>query len=242
MRILALDTTAKTATVALCEGNDAGVRIIAEYTLETTEHSTVLLPMIESVLERSAGSGVDLYAVSVGPGSFTGVRIGVATVKGLAFADHTPTVGVSSLDAMARACGGLVGLIVPVIDARRDLVYTALFRGERDGSVTRLTEDSQIPVTELLERLLPQFGADSAVWFTGDATEKLMAHEKCPESAACTPIRLRKQSAYGVAAAAWYRWTTENRENFTDGATVPVYLKKSQAEREREERLAQNNA
>lgn len=241
MKILALDTTAKTATVALCEGTDDGVQLIAEYTLETTEHSTVLLPMIESALGLTGGK-VELYAVSVGPGSFTGVRIGVATVKGLAFADHTPTVGVSSLEAMARACGGLCGLIVPVIDARRELVYTALFRGNEDGSITRLTEDSQIPIAELLDDLLPQYGEGETVWFTGDATEKLMRQKTCPGTAAVTPVRLRKQSGYGVAAAAWHRWTTEDHEIFTDGATVPVYLKKSQAEREREERLAQNNA
>ena len=133
MKILAIDTTAKTASVALLEANcNGGRRLIGEYTLVTGTHSTTLLPMIESVLENSAAQ-IDVYACSVGPGSFTGVRIGVATVKGLAFAKNIPCVGVSSLDALAYGASEQRGIIVPAIDARRETVYTAIYRSLGGG-------------------------------------------------------------------------------------------------------------
>lgn len=235
MKILSLDTSAKTATAALTEDD----RLLAEYSLHTDQHSTVLLPMIESLLElaRLTVKDVDLFAVSDGPGSFTGIRIGVSTVKGLAFADRTPCVGVSALEAMAYNLAGMEGLAVPVIDARRGLVYTAVFRCLPDGSVERLTEDCQISVPELFA-LLEAYPSET-VRFTGDAYDRVVSDPARPERTAVTPEKLRGQSAYGAAAAALAKWNrTEDRSVFTDAALTPVYLKKSQAEREREERLA----
>lgn len=237
MKILSLDTSAKTATVALVSDGE----LIAEYSILTTTHSTTLLPMIESIFKLAGieAKDVDLYSVSVGPGSFTGIRIGVSTVKGLAFAYNTPCVGVSALEGMAENFGGLDGIIVPVIDARRDMVYTALFRSTSDGNVERITEDLQISIDELCELLLEYKG--TRVYFTGDAyakmTERFSGQENCT-----TPIKLRAQSAYGVASAGLKLWNkTEDKAEFTAAALMPVYLRKAQAEREREERLAAEN-
>ncbi|MBE6625773.1 MAG: tRNA (adenosine(37)-N6)-threonylcarbamoyltransferase complex dimerization subunit type 1 TsaB [Ruminococcaceae bacterium] len=237
MKILSLDTSAKTATAALVSDSE----LVAEYSILTTTHSTTLLPMIESIFKLAGikAEDVDLYAVTVGPGSFTGIRIGVSTVKGLAFAYNTPCVGVSALSAMAENLGGLDGIIVPVIDARRDMVYTALFRSLPDGSVERLTEDMQISIDELFE-LLGEY-RDTRIYFTGDAytkvSERFSNHEQ-----GITPVKLRAQSAYGVASAGLKLWNnTEDKSALTAAALMPVYLRKSQAEREREERLAAEN-
>ncbi len=235
MKILSLDTSAKTATAALVSDGE----IIAEYSIFTSTHSTTLLPMIESVFDLAGISAkdVDLYSVSVGPGSFTGIRIGVSTVKGLAFAYNTPCVGVSALEAMAENFGGIDGIIVPVIDARRDMVYTAIFRSATDGAVERLTDDCQISITELCE-LLSEY-KDTKIYFTGDAYQKLSSHLSVPDNTASTPHKLRAQSAFGVAAAGMRIWNgTEDKTAFTAASLMPVYLRKSQAEREREERLA----
>ena len=235
MRILAIDTCAKTAAAAvLTDGMPT-----AMFTLQTQTHSTTLLPMLESMLSLHGISynDIDAYAVSCGPGSFTGVRIGVATIKGLAFARSVPCIGVSATEAMAENFRGIEGIIVPVTDARRDMVYTALFRSAADGSLDRLTDDGQLPIAEVCEKLREY--ADDRVYFAGDAYDKLVSDPGRPPKTAYTPDELRIQSAYGVARAALEKWNkAENKSIFTDANLLPVYLKKSQAEREREERLA----
>lgn len=235
MKILGIDTTAKTATVALCENDE----LIAELSSATSSHSTVILPMIEKMLEYAGLSvdDIDLYAVSVGPGSFTGVRIGVSTVKGLAFKNETPCIGVSSLEALAMSFCGIDGVVVPVIDARRDTVYTAVFRTQTDGTISRLTVDAQLTIDELFA-MLSQY--NETVYFTGDAYDKITSRADCPARAA-TPEKLKRQSACGVCLAAYMTWiASKDRSTFTDNNLVPVYLKKSQAERELEEKT-QNN-
>lgn len=235
MKILALDTCAKTAAVAVLDGGKPS----AMFTLQTDTHSTTLLPMIETVLSLGGTSfdDIDAYAVSCGPGSFTGVRIGVATVKGLAFANNTPCIGVSATEAMAENFRGIGGLIVPVTDARRDMVYTALFRSSENGALVRLTGDEQIAIEDLCLKLREY--CEEPVYFAGDAYDKLVNHPAVPKKSAYTPVELRIQSAYGVGRAALEKWNNaENKSVFTDANLLPVYLKKSQAEREREERLA----
>ena len=236
MKILAVESSSKTASAALLEDRE----LIAESSVRTDTHSAVLLPMIEDLLRAAKTSVGDLgfLAATVGPGSFTGVRIGVSTVKGLAFAGHIPCVGVSTLEAMAANFAGIEGLVVPVIDARRGTVFTALFRSGADGSFRRLTEDRQMPLDGLMELLT---GTEAGhVYFTGDAYEQAAKHPAAPPVTAFTPPRLRIPSAYGAGVRAYERFTAPDavRESFTDAALVPVYLKKSQAEREREERLA----
>lgn len=231
MLILALDSTATTASAALWR--DGGV--LCEYTVNAgNTHSVTLLPMIEHMLKVSGTSldDIDMYAVSAGPGSFTGVRIGAATVKGLALKDNKPCVGVSALEALAENLAVCRGFICPVMNARRQQVYTALFHS--DGArLTRLLDDSALSLDELREKLA---SLEEPVYFCGDGyflTEQM--------SDTVTPPRLRLQSAASVAAAAERLWNAaEDKNVFSASSLVPIYLRKPQAEREREERLKQN--
>ena len=227
MKILALDSSALVASVALCEDET----LLGEITLNNgNTHSETLLPMIEFLLSNASltVNDIDLFAVSNGPGSFTGVRIGVATVKGLAFGTEIPCIGVSTLEALAHRLASEDGLICPVMNARRKQVYTALFRAE-NGTLTRLMPDSAIAITELDERLSAY---SSPVRLVGDGyeiTEPLLTH----------PIRpvapyFRSQNAYSVAQIARLKYLPEAVAS--DTALSPVYLRLSQAERERAER------
>lgn len=226
MKILAIDTTASWAEVALSDDE----RLIAEYSRFTTTHSTVLLPMIENV---SGGEKIDMYAVSVGPGSFTGVRIGVSTIKGLAFAGNIPCVGVSSLEAMAMNFCGVSGIIVPVIDARQSAVYTALFSSDGKRTPSRMTADERLTISELFETLSKLNKKDTPIWFTGDAYDLIINRDDCPAMTANTPVTLRHQLASGVIKAALCKWNaSQDKSVFTAESLLPVYLRKSQAEQD----------
>ena len=228
MKILALDSTALVASVSLCEDE----KRLGEITIENgNTHSETLLPMVEFLLNRFSMTpdGIDLFAVSAGPGSFTGVRIGAATVKGLAFGTDKPCVGVSTLEALAYHLRMHDGLICPVMNARRKQVYTALFRAQ-NGTLERLMPDSAIPITELDERL---GNYHEPVRLCGDGyeiTKALLTHPILP-----IPSPLRQQSAYSVAQVA--RIAFENGAKGFDVDLAPTYLRLSQAERERAERL-----
>ena len=228
MKILALDSSAVVATVALCEDDV----LLGEMMLNNgNTHSETLLPMVEFLLSRFSlpADAIDAFAVSKGPGSFTGVRIGTATVKGLAFGTDIPCVGVSTLEALAYNLIGFDGLICPVMNARRKQVYTALFRAS-DGALTRLSPDEAIAIAELDERLSAY---DEPVRLVGDGyeiTKELLRHPILP-----TPLRLRPQSAYSVAQVA--RGLLSTGEAFPDTLLAPSYLRLSQAERERAERM-----
>ncbi|MBQ4067379.1 MAG: tRNA (adenosine(37)-N6)-threonylcarbamoyltransferase complex dimerization subunit type 1 TsaB [Clostridia bacterium] len=228
MLILALDSTATVASVALVRNGS----ILAEYSVNAgNTHSVTLLPMIEHMLKTTGTdlSEVDIFAASVGPGSFTGVRIGTATVKGLAHSSGKPCIGVSTLEALAHNLHGFGGIICPCMNARRGQVYTALFEDTDDG-IRRLIPDSAMSVEEL-RALISDF--EGTVRFTGDGYF-LVSHL----SEYKTPERLTLQSASSVAAVAEKLYSsTEDRSVFTSAALNPTYLRKPQAEREREERL-----
>ena len=233
MKILSLDSSATVATVALCEEE----RLLAEYTLHNgNTHSETLLPMVESVLKQygiSVGE-VDLFAASTGPGSFTGVRIGAATLKGLAFGSGKPCVGVSTLEAIAENLAVTEGLICPVMNARRGQVYTALFRS--DGQrLTRLMPDSAISISELDERLAQE---GESVRFCGDGYAITLA-ALTKTVALPVPERLCHQSAYSVAQVA--RRLYAAGEFTDDGGLSVTYLRPSQAERTRMEQEKQTN-
>ena len=224
MKILALDSTALVASVALCEDDER----LGEITINNgNTHSETLLPMVEFLLKRFdlTPDEIDLFAVSGGPGSFTGVRIGAATVKGLAFGTDKPCVGVSTLEALAYRLRGFDGLICPVMNARRKQVYTALFRAT-NGQLERLMPDSAIAISELDQRLSEY---EEPVRLVGDGyeiTEALLTRPILP-----TPCELRQQSAYAVAQVA--RKMHESGESGSDLELSPTYLRLSQAERER---------
>lgn len=232
MLILALESSAKAASVALMEDEN----LIAQYSqCSGLTHSRTLLPMLEDMLKNTEKkiADVDLIAVAHGPGSFTGIRIGVSTVKGLAWAAQKSCVGVSTLEAMAWHGASSGGLICPVMDARRSQVYNALFEIDDNARPKRLTEDRAISLSELAQELRAD-GREPLL--VGDGA-KLTYDYLTQAGLACrmAPANLVYQSAWGVGMAA-----LDKKPGNADDL-LPVYLRLSQAERERQERLSQQN-
>lgn len=227
MLTLSFESSAKAASVALMQDGT----LLGEYTQCTAlTHSRTLLPMAEDLLKNTelTMKDMDLFACAYGPGSFTGIRIGVAAVKGLAWALNKPCVGVSTLEAMAWHGVSAGGIICPVMDARRSQVYNALFE-IRDGVPVRLCEDRPIALAELMEEVRsvtaePVFLVGDGMKITSDA----FAAAGVPFRTA--PGNLAFQSAWGVAMAAQFHEPTD-ADNL-----LPVYLRLSQAERERLEK------
>lgn len=233
MLILALDSTAVSASVALCRD---GV-LLGEYTVNVgLTHSETLLPMIESLLATTHTSikDIDAFACNAGPGSFTGVRIGVATIKGLAFEKNKPCVSVSTLDSLARNAAIYDGVVCPVMNARRQQVYNALFRCI-GGNLTRLTSDRAISIAELGNELNTCYSADN-IYLVGDGAR--MTHDAFEIAGIASyllPDRLLNQSAANTALCA--SDVIEKGHYVTDTELVPIYLRPSQAERMRSEEL-----
>jgi tRNA threonylcarbamoyladenosine biosynthesis protein TsaB len=221
MLILSLDSSAVAGSVALCDGE----RLLCEYTVNLgNTHSETILPMIESILKISGYTtdDIDIFACSEGPGSFTGIRIGAATVKGLAFSLGKPVIGVSTLEALAYNLLGFDGIICPVMNARRGQVYNAVF----DAGLNRLTEDRAIAASELAAEL-----AGKRVYLCGDGTKVALAGGV---DAIAAPERLLHQSAFSVAQCALKKYNEGVRT--TDTELSPVYLRLPQAERVRLEK------
>ena len=230
MLTLAFESSAKAASVALCEGGRLISQVIQ---CSGLTHSRTLLPMAEDLLKNAEMEmkQIDSFAVAQGPGSFTGIRIGIATVKGLAWAADKPCIGVSTLAAMAWNGVAAGGLICAVMDARRSEVYNALFRIE-DGRPVRLCPDRAISLSALTEELRER---GEAPFLVGDGTELASAffREQHLEHRV-PPENLRSQNAWGVAMEA------AGKELCTSQELLPVYLRLSQAERERQARLSRN--
>lgn len=230
MKILALDTTAQVCTVAVTEDK----RLIAEMTVNTgNTHSETLLPLVEQILKISELSldDIDCFACSTGPGSFTGVRIGVATIKGIAYGKNKPCVSVSTLDALAYNLAGYGGILCPVMNARRNQVYNALF--EWDGEkIVRLCPDRALSIEELDEELSV---IGKKIYLSGDGYD-ITAKGFKKTSVEYVPERARHQSGYSVACCALEKIISG--DTLSDSAIVPIYLRPSQAERERNERLS----
>ena len=151
MKILAIETSAKAVSAAVSEN---GKILCAGYQDTGLTHSRTLMPIVEGILKNTnlTISDVDAIAAAVGPGSFTGIRIGVAAAKGLAFGADKPAIAVSTLAAMARNVAFADGLVICAMDARRQQVYNALFEA-KDGALTRLTEDRAIALADLAKEL-----------------------------------------------------------------------------------------
>ena len=233
MKILALDSTAQVATVALCEDE----KLLGEYTVNNgNTHSETLLPMVESLLKLFDMDikEIDLFAASEGPGSFTGVRIGAATLKGLAFNTQKPCIGVSTLEALAYNLKGFDGILCPVMNARRKQVYTAIF-SQSGNTVERLLPDSAIAIAELDELLVSY---DRPIYLSGDGYDITLSNLQAVKPLS-TPERLRHQSAYSVAQVAYQKYLDGDRT--TDAQMAPSYLRPCQAERERAEREKQQS-
>lgn len=229
MNILALDSTAVAASCAVAR--DA--HTLAEFTADNgLTHSELLLPMAEAAMHASHldVADIDLFACTVGPGSFTGVRIGVATVKGLAFGTGKRCAAVSTLEALAENLAPLPGLYCAVMDARRGQVYNALFEW-RDGALRRLCPDRAISLSDLGRELREKYEGVK-VYLAGDGYD--IAYNAFTDTGIrlmVTPVGLRLQSAAAVARCALR--LAEAGATVSDSALVPIYLRLPQAERDR---------
>ena len=249
MIILAVDSSSKVATVALMKNT----KLLGEITLnDKKEHSVILMNIIQELLSDNNLNidDIDGYVVSKGPGSFTGLRIGMATIKGLSFGSNKPYVSVSSLDALALSVSNFDGIICPIMDALRNSVYTSLYKGHSIlSNFTNESENSdlkhELPIT--LEKLLDYSALDidelielikekkEKVIFIGDGVDKYKDYliQNCPN---CyfppNHLNLVRASSLGELGSILLR-----NGNFDDSNSTPFYLKKPQAEREYEQRM-----
>ena len=228
MQILAFETSAKAASVALVQD---GKLLGESYQNTGMTHSQTLMVMAEDLLHQCGVtvSQLDGVAVANGPGSFTGIRIGVAAAKGFAWGAELPCIGVSTLAAMAVGLGAWQGYVCPVMDARRSQVYNAIFE-IKDGRPVRIAPDRPIALSELADEVR---ALGAPVLLLGDGAG-LTADYVSANGIAFTlaPENIRWQSAWGVAMAA------ADKPAGNADSLLPVYLRLSQAEWERQERLA----
>ncbi|MBQ5584342.1 MAG: tRNA (adenosine(37)-N6)-threonylcarbamoyltransferase complex dimerization subunit type 1 TsaB [Ruminiclostridium sp.] len=234
MKILALESSAVAASVALCEDET----LIAQAFQNTgLTHSQTLLPLAEDLLKNCGltMADMDLIAVAEGPGSFTGLRIGVAAAKGLAWGGELPCAGCSTLESMAWNLVGFEGEVCVAMDARRKQVYNARFRvdGEQPH---RLTPDRAISLEDLIAELQ---GTEIPQIIVGDGAKLCYdALTAAGIPAKLAPPNLRMQSAWGVARLALEK--ARKGQTVTANELAPVYHRLSQAERERLEREGKN--
>lgn len=233
MKILALDSSGLVASVAVTEDDN----LLAEYTVNYKKtHSQTLLPMLDEIsrmIELDLES-IDAIAVAAGPGSFTGLRIGSATAKGLGLALSKPLIGVPAVEALAYNLYDVPGLICPIMDARRRQVYTGLYSFEQHQMKT-VKEQTAMGIEELTEELNQK---NQPVIFLGDgvAVYRDTIKEKLTVPFDFAPVHLNKQRA-GAVAALGARYYAEGKTE-TAREHQPEYLRVSQAERERAEREA----
>ena len=230
MLILAFETSAKAASVALMDG----AKLLGEgYQNTGLTHSQTLMVMAEDVLNQCGKTAQDVQGVAVaeGPGSFTGVRIGVAAAKGFAWGREIPCYGVSTLEAMAESLGVYQGYVCACMDARRSQVYNALFYVNQ-GIVTRMTEDRAIALSDLKEEIK---NLSKPVFLVGDGSNLCYntIRESVPNLVLPPEHRLH-QRAVGVGLAALQKIAAG--ETGDAAGTAPNYLRLSQAERERMEK------
>ena len=231
MKILAFDSTARAASCALVDDG----RLLGHYNIDNgLTQSELLLPMAEDMLS-SLGltfDDIDAYAAATGPGSFTGVRIGVSLVKGLAFGKNKPCISVSTLEALAENIAALDGILLPCMDARRAQVYNAVFSSD-GNTLTRLTEDRAVALTDLCEEMKNY--PNRKIYLSGDGYKVAkQAFDKAGIKTENTPPLLINESAASVAAVAYRKLLAG--DTLTDGEISPGYLRLPQAERERIEK------
>ena len=232
MRILALDSSGLVATVAILEDEQT----VAEYTVNYKKtHSQTLLPMLDEIVKMTEFdlNTIDAIAVAGGPGSFTGLRIGSATAKGLGLALGKPLIHVPTVDGMAYNMFGSTGLICPMMDARRNQVYTGIYRFENDFEIVE--EQMAISVNDLIAKL-NAYG--EKVTFLGDGVPVYKSQlEAALEVPYCfAPAHMNRQSGAAVGALGMKYYAEGKVESAKEHQ--PDYLRLSQAERERAEKNA----
>lgn len=231
MDILAVETSASSASVAYVSDN----KILGQFYINAgLTHSTTLMPMLENMLKTAKLElkKVDCFAVSIGPGSFTGLRIGIASVKGMALAENKPCVAVSSLEAIAWNFVQTDTIVCPLIDARCKRFFTAVFHCKKNGEVERLTEDTVLSYEKIADMLKPYEnvilagdGAESAYNLMNEMTENLII----------APLHQRFQQSVGVAMAS--KVIFESGRAVTSQEIQPSYISIPQAQSELQKKL-----
>lgn len=231
MKILSIDTSATAASVAIAEPD----KLIGEFSINTSlTHSQTLIPMVDELLKNTTLSmnDIDYIAVNAGPGSFTGVRIGVAAVKGLAFSKNIPCVSVSTLHSMAYNMLGDDCIVCAVMDARCSQVYNAMFR-VNGNTVERLTEDRALALSDLK---LDLQNYNEKIVLVGDGAvicNNYLNNEL--SNVTLAPMNKRIQTASSVSCVAFNM--IENGEVISSEKLMPTYLRLPQAQRELNKRL-----
>lgn len=224
MLILGIDTAAAPCCAAVYD-TDKQQTLGSVVINNKLTHSVTLMPVVSDLLRNSGitTEDIDLFAVANGPGSFTGLRIGISAVKGMAFVASKPCAAVSTLEAMAYNVAVCDGIVCAAIDARCNQVYTATFLND-NGTVTRLTEEECLKADELAARLSEY---DGDIILVGDGAQLVKkAADEQGISTRLAPDPLRFQTGYGVCLAAM------NAEQITPEQLMPMYLKLPQAQRE----------
>lgn len=230
MKVLAIEASGNVASVAVANEE----KILAEITTDSKKtHSQTLLPMIDEVLKKSelTVGDMDFIAISKGPGSFTGLRIGSATAKGMALAANKKIVEVGTLEAMAYGVSDVDAVICPMLDARNKNVFTGFYRVKEDGALEEVDEQQAITLEEAIEKLN---GFDKVV-LLGDGADayKEELKEKLTIKYRFVPAHLNRQRA-GMVATLGIRYYNEGKA-IDSQQHAPTYLRKSQAERMREQ-------
>ncbi|MDO4166035.1 MAG: tRNA (adenosine(37)-N6)-threonylcarbamoyltransferase complex dimerization subunit type 1 TsaB [Eubacteriales bacterium] len=234
MKILGIDSSGMVASAAVLVDDT----LVSEFTVNNKQtHSQTLLPMIDQVVQMSgvALEELDAIAVAAGPGSFTGLRIGASTAKGLGLALDKPIVPVPTLEGLAYRLAGTSGLICPLMDARRNQVYTGIYRCE-PGQLQVVSAQKAVGIEDILRELVDY---QEPVTFLGDGVPVQMdtIRQMYTGVYQLAPVHLSRQSAAAVAALGQIYYQQGKIETAEEHR--PVYLRKSQAEREREARLHQ---
>lgn len=229
MKILAIDTSGPACSAALTVDG----KLLGEIVMNSAlTHSETILPAVDEILSREglASADIDLFAAVAGPGSFTGVRIGVCVVKALAHACGKPCARVNALEALAVGAWGVQGVICPILDARRAQVYCAAFAYGEGDLPRRLLPDAALPLTDFLARL----PADQALYFTGDgvAVHEAAIRAAVGERARFAPVHARLLRA----SSACFLAEREETPRLAPALLTPIYLRAPQAERERSQR------
>lgn len=232
MRIFAVDTSSDAASAALMEDDI----LLGEYILNHKKtHSQKLMPIIDEVFRSCelTPKDIDIYAVTTGPGSFTGLRIGIATVKALAHAVGKPVVGVGTLEAIAYNMPCCEYTLCSMIDARNEQVYNAAYKWRGTELVT-VIEPNAAHISECIDRVSDK---DKRIMFIGNGIKanRAVIADRLADKAVFSPAAYTEASAAAAAQAAYFKASDKNNiKSYID--ILPVYLRKSQAEREYEER------
>jgi len=223
MKLLAIETSTMIGSVALTDDNE----LLAEYQIGIkATYSDTLFPMIDHILKNANVSiqEVDAFALAKGPGSFTSLRIGISVIKGLALANNKPVIAIPSLDALAHNICFSNMLICPLIDARRDEVYTAFYKREEGHTLKKLTPDRAIVPEILLDEIREK------VVFLGDGTDlyKDLIIRKLKEKALFSPLHLKYPRASAIAQLAFKKLNVNEVSDIE--VMTPLYVRPPEAE------------